>query len=165
MTLFRRLYRNGPLHLLAHLALFALAAWVVGNLLDAGGALSILVWFVGAILVHDMLFLPLYVGLDRLAARVLPRGGGRSAPWPIPMINHVRVPVVLSGVLFLVWFPLILGLSADTFAGTAGVRPDGYLERWLVVTGVLVAASGLLYVLRLVALAARGPGGPRPAGR
>ena len=152
MSLFRRLYRNGPLHLLGHLALFALVAWVVGNLLDAGGALNILVWFVGAILVHDALFLPLYAGLDRLAGRVLPRGGGRTAAWPIPMINHVRVPVVLSGVLFVVWFPLILGLSERTFAATAGVRPDGYLERWLLVTGVLVAASGLLYLVRLARL-------------
>ena len=155
MTLFGRLYRNGPLHLLGHLALFALAAWVVGNLLDAGGALNILVWFVGAILVHDMLFLPLYGGLDRLATKVLPRGGGRTAAWPIPMINHVRVPVVLSAVLFLVWFPLILGLSADAFEGTSGVRPDGYLERWLVVTAVLFALSGLLYLVRLARL-------PRP---
>ncbi len=148
MTLFRRRYRNGPLHLLGHLALFALAAWVVRNLLDAGGALSIAVWFVGAIVVHDLLFLPLYAGLDRLATRLLP-SGGRAVAWPLPVINHVRVPAVLSGVLLLVWFPLILGLSAQTFEATAGVRPEGYLGRWLAVSAGLFAASAVLYVVRL----------------
>jgi hypothetical protein len=164
MSAIRRHYGATPVHVLLHVALFALAGWVVLNLLDAGGALNILVWFVGAIVLHDMVVLPLYTTLDRLVARLAPSGGGRTAAWPVSAINHVRVPAVLAGVLLLVWFPLILGLSEDNIVGLTGVGPPAYLERWLGICAVLFGGSALLYVVRLVA-AGRSAAGSRRADR
>jgi len=39
-------------------------------------------------------------------------GPGRMVPW----VNHVRVPVVWSGLLLLAWFPLVLGSRRATRA-------------------------------------------------
>lgn len=135
----RRRYGASPLHVLGHLALFALALWAVGHVLDFRGARDWVVWFVGAALLHDLAFLPAYTVLDRLA------GARRPARWT----NHLRVPAVVSGVLLLVWFPGIFGLGEPNFERVAGREPlpDG-LRDWLLVTGALLLGSLLLYVLR-----------------
>jgi hypothetical protein len=134
-----RRYGASPLHVLGHLALFALTAWALGHVLDFRGATDWFVWFLGAALVHDFLFLPAYVVLDRLA------GARRPARWT----GHLRVPAVVSGVLLLVWFPLIAGLGVGTFERVAGV--DAGTERlrdWLLITAGLFAASLAIYVVR-----------------
>lgn len=132
-------YGASPLHLLGHLALFALALWALGHVLDFRGARDWVVWLVGGALVHDLLFLPAYTLLDRLA------GGRRPATW----INHLRVPAVVSGVLLLVWFPLILRVAPGNYELVAGEPPGPErLRDWLLVTGALFAASAVLYAVR-----------------
>ncbi len=123
-----------PLHLLAHGILFAIFGWVVLQLVDAREAKNILLWFVLAIVLHDLALLPFYSALDRLAARG-------------PSVNWVRVPAALSGLLLLLFFPQILGRNEASFARVAGEEPGGYLERWLLVSGALFAGSLALYVL------------------
>jgi hypothetical protein len=59
------------------------------------------------------------------------------------------VPVGLSGLLLLVWFPLILRRSEGQYKALAGLGPSPYLGRWLLVIGVLFAGSALVYALRL----------------
>jgi hypothetical protein len=133
----RRLYGTTPLHLLAHGLLFAIFGWVVLKLFDARESFNILSWFVLAIVLHDLVLLPFYSALDR---------AGRRLP---VTTNAVRIPAALSGLLFLLFFPAILGRNDGSFARVAGEEPSGYLERWLIVTAALFAGSLALSVLRL----------------
>lgn len=139
MTRLRHGYGTTPLHLLAHLAAFALVAYAGLQLLDTGGVANILLWLVGAVVVHDFVLLPFYGGLDRAARRVTPRRA----------VNYLRVPAGLSGLLALVYFPSILGRGEQTFVTLSGLAPEGYLARWLIVTGALFGASALLLLLTL----------------
>lgn len=134
-----RRYGASPLHLLGHLALFAVAFWAVGHALDFRGATDFVIWFVGGALLHDLLFLPAYTVLDRLA------GARRPVTW----INHVRIPALVAGVLLLVWFPLILEVAPEGFERVSGSEPSsGRLRDWLLVTAALFGGSALLYVVR-----------------
>jgi hypothetical protein len=135
----RRLYGTTPLHLLAHGLLFAVFGWVVLMLLDARESFNILTWFVLAIVLHDLVLLPFYSALDRVGRRAA-RGSA---------VNYVRVPALLSGLLFLLFFPPILGRNDGSFARVAGEEPSGYLERWLIVTAILFAGGLALSVLSL----------------
>ncbi len=141
----RRRYGSTPVHLLAHLAAFALAGWALLHILDARGARDVLVWFVAAVVLHDVLLLPAYSLLDRAAQQVTG-----------PAINHLRVPVILSALLLLVFFPVISGKGEGAFRATSGTGYDGYLERWLLVSAALFAGS-------LAWWAIRGRGSARPA--
>jgi hypothetical protein len=51
--------------LIAHVLMFALAGWAILEITDVGGASTILLWFIGAVIVHDALVWPLYSGADR----------------------------------------------------------------------------------------------------
>lgn len=128
MNRFRR-YGASPFHLALMLFSFALTAYAGVRLLH-GDTLAVLVWFVGAAVVHDVLLLPLY----SLAGRAL-AGSGR---W----VNHVRVPAFLSGLLALVWFPLIF-VPPRHYEAATGLPPGVFLGRWLLVTAVLFAVSAL----------------------
>jgi hypothetical protein len=129
-------YGASPLHLVGHLGVLGIAAYVFGSLLAPGA--GVLVWFVGGALLHDLVLLPLYSLLDRLG-RAVARG---------PALNHVRVPAAISGVLLLVFFPLILVRAPGAYESAAGHPPEGYALRWLAVTLALFAGSGLLYLWR-----------------
>ncbi len=137
-TLLRRRYGSTPLHLLAHVAMFALFAYVALQLSDARGLVSIVTWFVAALILHDVVLLPFYSALDRIGGRVLPGGA----------INYVRVPAAMSLLFLLLFYPPILGRNDGSFARVAGVEPAGYLERWLLVTAALFALAGALYLAR-----------------
>ncbi|KJS62260.1 hypothetical protein [Streptomyces rubellomurinus] len=148
-----RWYGAGPLHLLALLASLALTGFAVQRLL-AERPLAVAVWFVGAAVAHDLLLLPLYSLADLSARSVLRR---RRGPAPaVPWINHLRVPALLSGLLLLVWFPLVLDLSVP-YPGATGLSEGVYLGRWLAVTGALFGASALALALRLRRAGRSGP--------
>ncbi|MFD5468747.1 hypothetical protein ACFWIQ_39010 [Kitasatospora sp. NPDC127059] len=140
-----RWYGAGPLHLLALLASLALTGYAVERLV-AVRPLAVVLWFIGAAVVHDLILLPLY-SLADLSARSVLRHRAERAP-AVDWINFLRVPVFLSGLLLLVWFPLILGLSAP-YPGATGLSEGVYLGRWLAITGVLFGASGVALALRL----------------
>lgn len=140
MRLFRRWYGEGPLHLLLMAASLALAGYAGVRLLD-GDTLLILVWFVGAALVHDLVLVPLYTSADR-ALRV-PRARRSGA------VGFVRVPVFLSGLLLLVWFPLIVG-GSGRYELASGMSSGRFLGNWLLITAALFAVSALWFVLRTV---------------
>ena len=95
-----------------------------------------MLWLVAAVIVHHLVLLPFYSVLDRGARRLT--GGHRSR------LNYLRVPVGLSGLLLLVYFPVISGRGAGGYEAVSGLTFDGYLERWLLVTAALFAGSGLL---------------------
>jgi hypothetical protein len=145
-------YGAGPLHLIAVLASLAFAGYAIVEIAERPSPFSFAIWFGLAIVAHDLLAFPLYSLFGTLAGRaLLPRGeAGRAA------LNHIRVPALLSAFAFVVWLPLILGLVDDRFPGATGLSTEPYLGRWLLLTGVLFAASGLLLAIRLRRLARGG---------
>jgi hypothetical protein len=152
----RRRYGSGPLHLLGHLAVFFIAAWAIAQILGGGAVVNWTAWFVGAVLLHDLVLVPLYSALDRglgLAGRRRPRGFRR------PIGNHLRVPAAISGILLVVYFPLILGLSATNYRNDTGHRLEGYTRNWLLITAGLFLASAIVYLIR--AAPRSGPGRSR----
>ena len=149
MARLRQRYGAGPLHLLSLVACFTLTGYVVSRVLTAPHHLQILVWFAGAVIIHDLVLFPLYALADRsLAAAAASRRHPDRLP-DVPWINHLRVPAVVSGTLLAVSFPLVLRLSERTYHAASGLSTAPYLNRWLLVTGTLFAGSALLYALRL----------------
>lgn len=148
MSRFKRLYGSSPLHLLALIASFALAAAALALFLDTGAPINILAWFVGAIIGHDLILWPLYAGLDRIAGRLEPKAR-------VPVVNYVRVPALLSGLLLLVYFPLILRVSAPVYEKTTGLDAQVYLGRWLAITAALFLIAAVAYAIRLRSARAR----------
>lgn len=127
----RRWYGEGPLHLLLLAATFALAGYAGVRLLE-GDTFGVAVWFVGSALVHDLVLLPVYATADRGVRAVLgPRSG---------LVNFVRVPAFLSGLLLLMWFPLI-SRKATHYKPASGLSPDVFLGNWLLITAALFAVS------------------------
>ncbi|MFF2198289.1 hypothetical protein [Streptomyces sp. NPDC058157] len=144
---FRRRYGSSPLHLLVLLASFALACYAGVRLLE-GDTLGVAVWFVGAALLHDLVLLPLYALADLAAQRLLGHGAADGVRAPRPGVNHVRVPAFVSGVLLLVYWPLVLG-RVDHFTLSTGLPSDVFLGRWLLITACLFAASAAVLAVRL----------------
>ncbi|WP_328929115.1 hypothetical protein OG429_34170 [Streptomyces sp. NBC_00190] len=145
-TVFRRRYGASPLHLLLVLVSFALAAYA-GLRLFEGDTLGVALWFVGAALLHDLVLLPLYAVTDRAAQALFPRGRDDDRPAPRVSVNYVRVPAFVSGVLLLVWWPLVFRRVGHYTAATA-LPADGFLARWMLITAALFAASAVVLVVR-----------------
>jgi len=140
-----RWYGAGPLHLLALLGCFALAGYAAARLVPSR-PLGIAAWFLGAVIGHDLVLMPLYSLADRSAAAAIRH---RGAQWPtLPWINYLRVPAALSGLLLLVWLPLILRLRTRYQASTT-LSPAPFLWHWLAVTGALFLLSAAALALRM----------------
>ena len=151
----RRLYGNGPLHLLGHLALIALAGFALWQMFGADVAprpLNLALWLILGAVVHDIVLLPAYSVLDR-GLRLLPPD----------VVNHVRFPLAISGLLLLVWFPLILDRQPGSYVNALGRQPPDFLGRWLAVSAGLLILSALVYALRRAGGRGRAAPPPRPA--
>ncbi|WP_219419692.1 hypothetical protein [Pseudonocardia nigra] len=144
----RAFYGAHPLHLLALLVTFAVAGHAGLRLADDPTLPGILLWFGGAVVAHDLVLFPLYALADRSLVAALP-GRRRPVPPRAPVLNHVRVPALAAGLLFLLFFPGILRLGTPTFAAATGQTQSPFLERWLLLTAALFAASALVYAIRL----------------
>lgn len=154
MTGFRRLYGSHPLHLIGHLAVFFVAGWAIQQIVGGGKVVNWIAWFLGAALLHDLVLVPVYSVLDRLLERVA--GGPTRRP---PAVNHLRVPAVISGILLLVYFPLILGYSSKNYRNDTGHALAGYTRNWLLITAGVFVGSALVYAVRSMR---RRPPSPRP---
>lgn len=140
---FRDHYAASPLHLLAMLGAFAVAGYAAFKVVDSGQWPRIAIWFAGAVIAHDLVLFPLYSLAD---GTLLRRGGRRPfSAYGVRATNYLRVPLLLSLLLLLLWFPLIFGLSSGFYRGATGLGTDPYLPRWLAVSGVLLLGSALLY--------------------
>jgi hypothetical protein len=139
MATFRRVYGAHPMHLAAAVLAIGLAVIALPKMLDAGPVMNVTIWLAGSIVLHDLVFVPAYSAIDRIAARAT----------GVAAINHVRLPSIIAGLLLVVYFPLIFGL-ADGFQRATGHGTEPYLWRWLAITAGLFAVSGVVYALRVV---------------
>jgi hypothetical protein len=133
----RTRYGASPLHLIGHLLVFALAAFAFEQMFSGSGVIQLIAWLIGFAVLQDLVLIPLYT----LAGRGLSR-------LPVLAVNHVRVPAVISGILLLVYAPLIFDLGQRTYFVSSGHEPTGYLRNWLLITAGLFLGSGLLYAWR-----------------
>lgn len=143
---FRSRYGASPLHLLLVLSSFALAAYAGIRLLK-GDTAGVLIWFVGAALLHDLVLLPLYSVTDRAAQWLFRGSRDAGADTERPSVNFLRVPTFVAGVLLLVWWPLILRQGGRYTADTS-LSADGYLARWLLITAALFLTSAIALSVR-----------------
>jgi uncharacterized membrane protein len=141
------------MRVLAHLILLPIAGWALITVLDFRAADNVVVWLVAAVILHDLILLPAYSGLDRLA-----RFAAGEA------INYIRVPAGLSLLMLLVFWSTIRGKGDGNFHYTSGLHYDGYGQRWLLVSAALFAVSGALYLARRAGSRPRS-GRPRPTAR
>jgi fumarate reductase subunit D len=142
----RRRYGARGLHLVGHITAFAVSAYALAQIIHGGRVVNFAAWFVGAAVLHDIVFLPLYSLLDRVGHRVH-RARPRAA---VPVINHLRAPALISGLLFLVYFPLILGTGQRSYFAASGHHPHGYARNWALITAALFTASAILYAVRIL---------------
>ncbi len=140
-----RRYGASGWHLVALLGCFALTGYTVTRLLaDTSSLLQIVVWFVGAAVVWDLVLGPALVLADRGLQGAVHRVGG------VPALNFVRFPAGLSLLLLVVFAPQVLQRSEQRYSVKAGLTQDPYLERWAAVTAALFAASALAYGLAVL---------------
>jgi hypothetical protein len=123
--------------------------WYAGARLLRPDAGAVVKWFLGAAIAHDLLLLPAYAGFDwalrQLSARL---------PGPTPWINYARVPFFLSGLLILIWYPLIARRS-PIFEATTGLPIDTFFARWLFLSLALCALSAVAYGSRVALIRSR----------
>jgi len=132
-------------HLAVLLGCFAVTGYAVSRLVgDLPSLLSIGLWFVGAAVVWDLVLGPALALADRGARRLLLPAGG------VRLLNHVRVPALLSLLLLAVFAPLVLQRSQQRYAAKTALAQDPYLERWLAVTVALFALSALSFALTVL---------------
>jgi hypothetical protein len=139
MRRLRARYGAGPAHLLATLASLAIAgAAVVGWTQRPRDLLSVLIWFGAAIVLHDIVLLPIYSVVDRQTF-------GRL---PVRAAAYARVPALVSAFVLVAVFPTVLGFGAGQEHNASGIVEHGYLARWLLLSGALFALSGLAFAAR-----------------
>ena len=155
MKRFRAHYGAQPLHLLAVLVSFAIIAAGFAKLFAPGSdTRGVLEWLAGCTVAFELVLLPLAWALDRIAFG--PASRRRRRPTRGPSRAYVRIPAMLSGLLLLVFLPLILDLGGSTYRATTGSTPHVYLARWLIATGCMFAISALLYAASAARTSRRG---------
>ncbi|MER7889836.1 hypothetical protein ABTX15_08445 [Micromonospora sp. NPDC094482] len=141
-------YGAGPRHLLVLLACFALTGWVAQRIAGEATAGRMLLWFVGAVIAHDLVLFPVYATLDRALRGALGVGRRPAGPGRLALLNHIRVPALGAGLLFLVYLPGLLGWGDETYRAATAQQRVPLLTRWLTITAALFLISAALYALR-----------------
>jgi hypothetical protein len=140
--------RREGTQLVALLASFAVTGYA-GIRLLAGNPIGIGAWFIGSAVAHDLMLFPLYAGLDAALVMLLRRRPGLATVVGVPWLNYLRIPAMVSGLLLLVWSPLILRTSDTAYHAASGLSAQPFLPRWLAVTGVLFAISTATLAVRI----------------
>jgi hypothetical protein len=148
-------YGAGPLHLLALVACLALAGYAALRTLANPQWPVMLGWFAGAIIGHDLVAFPLYALADRSLTHVVSWHRRTAAP-RVPAVNHVRVPALGAGLLFLLFFPGIIRQGGPTYEAATGHTQQPYLGRWLLLVAAMFAVSAVVYAARLAARRGKG---------
>lgn len=143
-------YGANPLHLLALLGCFALAGYAALQIVSDPSLPRIIMWFAAAIVAHDLILFPLYALADRSLSGLLRRERrSRAETIAPPLVNYIRMPVLSSGLLLLVFLPGIIQQGQSTYLAATGLTQQPYLARWLLLTAALFGLSAVLYAARL----------------
>jgi hypothetical protein len=148
MTRFRQLYGDRPLQLITLLGCFAVSGYAASRVFGDAAALSIALWFLGSAIVFDLVLSPLLALADRVLLRL--RGGRRGPPGRVSRVNYIRVPVLLSGLLLLIYAPVIFQRSEPPYFAASGLEEDPYLERWIAVSAGIFLATALAYAVAVL---------------
>ncbi|MFE9191690.1 hypothetical protein ACFYL6_18970 [Micromonospora sp. NPDC007208] len=165
---FQAAYGSSPQHLIVMIACFTLTGWIALRIAEEATAGRMLLWFVGAAVAHDLILFPIYASADRVLRGALGRLGhaGTDGQWPAARhsmpgragqapsrpspLNHIRVPALATGLLFLVYLPGILRQGRETYLAATGQNQHPYLVRWLAITATLFLVSGAWYLVRRI---------------
>ncbi|HEX4102618.1 MAG TPA: hypothetical protein VHY21_19085 [Pseudonocardiaceae bacterium] len=139
--------RREGVQLLALLASFVVAGYAGVRLLT-GHVIGTGAWFVGSAVVHDLVLFPLYAGVDAALVLLLRRHPEWATVAGVRWLNYLRVPAMVSGLLLLVWSPLILRVSNGAYHAASGLSAQPFLARWIAVTVVLFAISAATLVVQ-----------------
>ncbi len=156
---FAAFYGSNPLHFLGTIAAWALAGYVVTVL--GPHALwnhkvwwqSIGVWFLAAIIIHDLVLFPLYALADRsvtAALAALRNRKPRRPPWVprVSALNYLRVPTLATGLSLLLFFPGIIQQGQVSYFAATGQNQHPFFGRWLLLVATLYGFSALVYAVR-----------------
>lgn len=152
---FARCYGASGWHLALMLGCFGMTAYCVSRLLDEPMVGLMVIWFAGVVLAHDLVLAPLIGIADRLLT-------GCSRWWRagralgVSAVNHVRVPILGSSLLFLMFFPGIVRQGTATHIAASGLDQQPYFARWVCISLAFVGISAVLYFVRLVRARLRG---------
>ena len=149
-------YGAHPLQLLTLLACFAFVGYVISVMgpkqlwNSRVWWQSILVWFLGAIVLNDLVLFPLYALADRSLHAGWQAVTGRLPDRRprVPIINYLRIPSLASGLLFAMFFPGIIEQGSPAYLRATGLTQAPFLDRWLLITAVLFGISAVAYGLR-----------------
>jgi hypothetical protein len=145
---FRYEYGAGPLHLIAVIASLLLSGYGILRINDIDNSVRVFIWILACALFHDLIALPFYSVLLRIAR--IPAGAAfKTRALALHAYNHIRVPIAWSLLLLLVYFPLIFRMAPDEYLATTGRSVDVYLGRWLLLSAAGFVISGILYAIGL----------------
>ncbi|HWF51642.1 MAG TPA: hypothetical protein VG294_13475 [Solirubrobacteraceae bacterium] len=144
---FRALYGASVGNLLVLVLSFAVAGLgVVGWFGRPRDVTTVIEWFVAAVVLHDLVAVPVYTLLDRIVFGSLRRADRRrTILGAVNATPYLRVPAILSGLLLVVFFPVIFGLGSQAELTASGIAEKGYLAKWLIASGVLFGLSGAVW--------------------
>jgi hypothetical protein len=145
----RQVYGAHPLHLLALLGCFALAGDVAVHLVDAPLLVRMIIWFLAAVIGHDLVLFPLYALADRSLSgvlRLLPSAPRKGVPVVAPL-NYLRTPALGAGLTFLLFLPGIIQQGTQTYFAATGQTQAPYLGRWLLLVAAMFIVSAVVYAI------------------
>ncbi len=146
----KRFYGSNPMHLLILVGAFALALYVVVLTAADSSWPVILLWFLGAVIGHDLVLFPLYALADRSLAAGLRAFRPRGATSPrVSPLNYLRIPALTATLLLLLFFPGIIRQGKESYLAATGQTQQPFLSRWLLLTAGVFILSAMAYAVRL----------------
>jgi NADH dehydrogenase len=165
ITRVRSFYGEHPLHLIVLLACFALTGYVAMHVATYALWPRVLIWFLGAVIAHDLILFPVYALLDRSTTSLLGllRRHRRDGVDPlVPVVNYVRIPALGAGLTLLLFLPGIIRQGEPAYGLATGQTQQPYLNRWLLLCAAMFLISAVVYAIRLYAAGSPIRAGLRP---
>lgn len=160
VALARRTYGAHPAHLVLVVAGFVVAVYVVfviglSTLWNPDvWWQSIIVWFIAAAIVHDLVLFPAYATGDRVltgVVKLIRRAGGRRGREPlVPVLNFIRIPVLAAGLVTLIFLPGIIAQGKASYLRATGQTQEPFLQRWLLLCLAILVLGAIAYAVTVL---------------
>jgi len=147
-------YGAHPLQPVLMLAGLVVAGYAVLRVSGDGSWMRILIWFFAAVIAHDLVLFPLYAAADGLLVRLVSRRGPvkrgpvKRGTVKRGTVNYVRLPVLATGLTFLIFLPGIIEQGAVTYHNATLLTQAPYLHRWLLLVAGFFVVSALVFAVR-----------------